>query len=456
MIVKSTVGRSGASQVDVETALQQLVSKALVAEGVIDVFEAAGLKKPDVSVLSEDFLTEVKAMPHKNLAAEMLRRLLVVDLRHGCAGRALPPPTLAPRPRGRRARVLRSGMTRMEFDPDGAALPDGGIYGLPHTADEAKVILIPVPWDATTSYRRGAADGPAAILAASGQIDLFDVEVGTPYRAGIAMLPESAELRMWNALARAAADPVIANAGRFAGEPALERAVAEVNELSARVDGWVRAETERWLAAGKLVGVVGGDHASPFGAIEAVARRHPGLGVLHVDAHADLRAAYEGFTGSHASIMHNVLHRIPAVGKLVQVGIRDLAEAEHRLMQVSGERVSVHFDAVMRGELLAGGTWAARCARIVDELPADVYVSFDIDGLDPTLCPHTGTPVPGGLSFTEATYLVGAVARSGRRIVGFDLNEVAPGPDGDEWDANVGMRLLYKLIGWALISAPRS
>jgi agmatinase len=150
--------------------------------------------------------------------------------------------------------------------------------------------------------------------------------------------------------------------------------------------------------------------------------------------------------------MYNVVHRIPEVGRLVQVGIRDLAEAEHAVIQGSGGRVVAHFEAALRSRMLAGDTWAARCEAIVADLPADVYVSFDIDGLDPTLCPHTGTPVPGGLSFAEATYLLGAVVRSGRRIVGFDLTEVAPGPDGDEWDANVGMRLLYKLIGWTLVS----
>ncbi len=343
-------------------------------------------------------------------------------------------------------------MTRMEFDPDGAALPDGGIYGLPSTSADARVILIPVPWDATTSYRRGTADGPAAILAASGQIDLFDVETGTPYRAGIAMLDESPEVLAWNTSGRALADPVIAAAGRFAGDAALERAVAEVNALSARVDGWVAAETERWLEAGRIVGVVGGDHSVPFGAIEVLARRHPGLGVLHVDAHADLRRAYEGFVGSHASIMYNVVHRLPDVGRLVQVGIRDLAEAEHTVIRDAGGRIATHYESALRSRLLGGGTWAACCDAIVADLPADVYVSFDIDGLDPTLCPHTGTPVPGGLSFAEATYLLGAVVRGGRRIVGFDLTEVAPGPGGDEWDANVGMRILYKLIGWTLVS----
>ncbi len=335
-----------------------------------------------------------------------------------------------------------------EFDPNAAADPDAGIFCLPHTPDDAKVILIPVPWDATTSYRAGAARGPAAILQASKQIDLYDVELGTPYRAGIAMLDEAADLHAWNREARALAEPIIARGGVPAGDPA----VARIDELGARVNAWLTAETERWLDAGRVVGVVGGDHAAPFGAIQAVARRYKNVGVLHVDAHADLREAYEGFAWSHASIMWNVVRHIPEVSRLVQVGIRDLCEAEADVIAASNGRVITHHDVTLRTARFEGATWAQQCAQIVGALPDEVYVSFDIDGLDPTLCPHTGTPVPGGLSFGEAAYLFRAIAKSGRRIVGFDLNEVAPGPDGDEWDGNVGMRLLYKLIGWTLRS----
>lgn len=342
-------------------------------------------------------------------------------------------------------------MTAVEFDPNGAALPDGGVFGLPDPPERAQVILVPVPWDVTTSYRPGTADGPAAILRASPQIDLYDVETGTPYKAGIAMLDEPAEVRAWNREGRPLAEEVIAVGGRIAGAPDLERAAARVNELGARLNDWLRREVDVWLERGRLVGVVGGDHAAPLGAIQALARRHPGLGVLHVDAHADLRDAYEGFTWSHASIMFNVL-REAEVGRLVQVGIRDLCEAEADLIRGSGGRVITHFDAELKARQFDGEAWGAQCARIVADLPHDVYVSFDIDGLDPTLCPHTGTPVPGGLQFAEAAALIAAVVKSGRRIVGFDLCEVAPGPDGDEWDANVGMRLLYKLIGWALAS----
>ena len=111
-----------------------------------------------------------------------------------------------------------------------------------------------------------------------------------------------------------------------------------------------------------------------------------------------------------------------------------------------------HHDARLAQARFEGEPWAAAVRRIVEPLPRDVYVSFDVDGLDPTLCPHTGTPVPGGLSFQEAAALVGGIVRSGRRIVGFDLVEVAPDPEGGEWDGNVGARLLYKLVGWMLRS----
>jgi agmatinase len=337
-----------------------------------------------------------------------------------------------------------------DFDPNAAARPDSGIFCLPHTCDEAKVVLVPVPWDVTTSYRAGTSGGPMAILNASRQIDLFDVELGKPWMAGIAMAEESALVKGWNKEGRAIAEPVI-EAGGAGDDKALQAAVERVNAMGTQLNAWVKEQVAGWLEKGKLVGLVGGDHSTPFGAIEAVADRHPGLGVLHVDAHADLRVAYEGFEWSHASIMYNVVAKLPDVARLVQVGIRDLCEAEYDVIKGSKRRVITHFDAELATRRLAGESWAGQCERIVDALPGEVYVSFDIDGLDPALCPNTGTPVPGGLSFAEANYLIGALVRSGRRIVGFDLNEVAPGPDS-EWDANVGMRLLYKMIGWALRS----
>jgi agmatinase len=341
----------------------------------------------------------------------------------------------------------------MPFDPSAAALPDSGIFGLPSTPDDARVVVVPVPFAATTSYGCGAERGPEAILAASKQVDLFDRECGRIYEPGIAMLPISEKILAWHAEARREAEKVIALGGEVAGHTEAERALARVNAISADVNDDAYATVRGLSSVGKLVAVVGGDHSAPFGAIRAIAEAHPGVGILHVDAHADLRDAYEGFTFSHASIMHNVAERISGVARIVQVGIRDFSEDELTFIERSRGRIRTTFDVDLAARAFGGGawSWANECARIVEELPEKVYVSFDIDGLDPTLCPHTGTPVPGGLSFHQAMFLVGAVARSGRTIVGVDLNEVVPGPD-DEWDANVGARVLYKMIGWMLAS----
>lgn len=337
------------------------------------------------------------------------------------------------------------------FDPAGAAIHDG-LFGLPHTPEEARVVIVPVPWEPTTSYRRGTAKGPAAILAASRQVDLFDLDTGRPYEAGIAQLADDPEITTWNRDACALATPIIEAGGLIEGQPELQEALLRVNELSHQLNLRVHALVKEHLDRGKIVGLVGGDHAAPFGSIRAHAEKYPGLGVLHVDAHADLRDSYEGFTFSHASIMHNVATMIPGVARIVQVGIRDLSEDEHTMIARSGGRIVTFFDRDLAERSFSGEPFTKTLAAIIEPLPQHVYISFDIDGLDTSFCPHTGTPVPGGLSFREAVALIAAVAKSGRTLVGFDLNEVAPGPEGDEWDANVGARLLYKLIGFALTS----
>jgi agmatinase len=341
----------------------------------------------------------------------------------------------------------------MTFDPDVPARKDSGIYGLHHLPDEAGVVVVPVPFEATCSYGGGAADGPKAVLEASRQVDLFDVETGRPYEDGIAMLPEPAEVRALNDEARRLALPVI-EAGGAGRDGALRDAAARVNALCDRMNDWVYRTARHWLERGKLVATVGGDHSTAFGALRAHAERYPGLGVLHLDAHADLRDAYEGFVWSHASIMFNALQRLPQVS-LVQVGLRDVGKAEVELIDARKDRISAFFDAGLWQRRFDGVPWSRTVDEIVSRLPQDVYLSFDIDGLDPVLCPHTGTPVPGGLSFPEAVALVAGVVRSGRRIVGLDLMEVAPDPAGGEWDGNVGARLLYKMIGHALRSRPR-
>jgi agmatinase len=150
--------------------------------------------------------------------------------------------------------------------------------------------------------------------------------------------------------------------------------------------------------------------------------------------------------------MFNVATRLPNVARIVQVGLRDLSEEEYGRIRSSKGRITAVFDQDLARQLLEGKPFGSILRSTLECLPDNVYLSFDIDGLDPSLCPHTGTRVPGGLSFQQAVALVAYVVESGRRIVGFDLSEVAPGPGGDEWDGNVGARLLYKMIGFALKS----
>jgi agmatinase len=335
-----------------------------------------------------------------------------------------------------------------DFDPDAAAPAESGMYGLPFAAADSKVIVVPVPFEATTSYGGGTSGGPAAVLEASKQVDLYDHETGRPYAAGIAMLDIPKKIVRWNEQAKTLAAPVIEKGGPV--DRKTRTAVEKVNAISEQVNAWVYDTTRALLDDGKMPVVLGGDHAVPFGAIQAYAERYPGLGILHLDAHADLREAYEGFTWSHASIFHNVMTRLDAVGKLVQVGVRDLGQAESAMIRDSDGRIVTFFDSDLAVRKDEGVPFAHIAAEVVRMLPDDVYLSWDIDGLDPTLCPGTGTPVPGGLSWNEAIALLRALRKSGKRIVGLDLCEVSPGET--EWDANVGARLLYKMIGFALLT----
>jgi agmatinase len=300
------------------------------------------------------------------------------------------------------------------FDPDAAATPNSGLFGLTCTPDQAAIHVLAVPFDATTSYRPGTRFGPQAVLAASHQIDLFDRFFGKPYKAGIVLVEDS----------------------RFE-----------------QVRQTVSSFAEQCLAEGRIPAVLGGDHSVPQGCIEACAKSNPGMGILHIDAHADLRDAYEGFKFSHASILHNVLEEAPGVSHLLQIGLRDLGENEVARIE-KDDRIHVLFDEDWAEARLAGGLLPNLVREAIQKLPEKVYVTLDIDGLDPSLCPGTGTPVPGGLLWSETMLILKELARSGRTVVGFDLCEVSPGsksdPEGTGWDSVVGARLLYKLCGCAL------
>jgi agmatinase len=339
-----------------------------------------------------------------------------------------------------------------QTDISGTASYRDGLFGLPSTKENSRLVIIPVPWEVTTSYGGGAAEGPSAILQASAQVDLFDLELGNAYEQGYHMLPIPETLQNLNSELKPKALAV--RAALESGQPAQLSLLAEVNRGCAEMAEWVFAQAQQCLSHGKIPAVLGGDHSTPEGNIRAVSEFFAGdFGILHFDAHADLREGYQGFERSHASIMYNVMNSSWRPRKLVQIGIRDFCEEEYQRISKS-DQIETYFDVNLKRAQFEGDNWAAICRRVVSGLPNNTYISFDIDGLSPEFCPNTGTPVPGGLSFDQAAYLIRTLAESGRRIVGFDLNEVAPG--SDQWDGNVGARLLFKLCGWTVRSQPVS
>lgn len=343
------------------------------------------------------------------------------------------------------------------FDPNSPGDPDANIYGLPFTCEEADTVIVPVPWDVTVSYADGTANGPEAVFNASFQVDLYEPDLADAWKSGIAMdeIPLKLKARAEDLRSMAVQYiDALTNGEDVESDPELQKILLTVNEGSAELNAWVKNRCLHWLQKGKRVGLLGGDHSTPFGMLQAQAELHDEFGILQIDAHADLRVAYEGFTYSHASIMYNALS-IPQVKRLVQVGIRDFCQQEKEIIDNSKGRVITFFDRDMRHEKYKGVTWHEITKRIIASLPQKVYISFDIDGLEPGLCPHTGTPVAGGLEFEQAGYLFTELVKSGKQIIGFDLNEVAPGPDGDEWDANVGARMLYRMCNIMTMAATR-
>ena len=338
------------------------------------------------------------------------------------------------------------------FDPNAPGDAAGGLFGLPFTPEEAQVVVVPVPWEVTVSYRGGTAQGPAAIHEASLQVDLYDSDIPDAWKLGLAMEAEDESIAATSIKLRPQAAEYIAwleEGQPAAGQKKLGAVPEQATAECAKMVAWLKNKTGALLDAGKSVVVLGGDHSTPLGYLQALAERHDEFAILQFDAHCDLRPAYEGFEYSHASIMHNAL-KLPQVKKLVQVGIRDYCQQEAEVIEHSNGRVAMFGQRFLSDEKFAKKSWKKVCGKIIAQLPSKVYISFDIDGLDSKLCPGTGTPVPGGLEYEEATYLLRAIVRAGITIIGCDLNEVAPGDT--EWNAIVGARLLYQLTNWMAVS----
>jgi agmatinase len=340
------------------------------------------------------------------------------------------------------------------YDPNSVGNPENNIFGLPTNEEDALLILVPVPWEVTVSYGAGTARAADAIFKASLQVDLFDPEFPDVWKHGFYMRPPDRKILMKSDYLRKEAElyiDYISRGEEVSANQFMSKTLKEVNEGSRFLNNWVYEQTKVLLEKGKLVGVVGGDHSTPLGFFKALSEKYPEFGILQIDAHFDLREGYEGFNYSHASIMYNALTEIPNLQRIVQVGIRDFGSDEWEYVRNSNFRVVTYFDKEIRNRQFEGQTWKQIAEEIVSKLPDNVCISFDIDGLDRKLCPFTGTPVPGGFELEQIFYLFSKLLQSGKRIIGFDLNEVGIGGDTD-WDANVGARALYKLCNLLVTS----
>jgi agmatinase len=289
--------------------------------------------------------------------------------------------------------------------------PARGFMHLPETHTvfgQARVVIVPVPFDGTTCYRPGTREGPEAIIAASRNVELYDHELRrSPYELGIHTLR-----------------PVDTLAG----------------DARAMVDR-IEDVTDRLLAAGKFIVTLGGDHLTSIGIVRAFARRYSGMSVLQIDAHADLREEYEGSRLSSATIMRRVLDVCP---RTAQVGIRSLSAPEAQL--VEERRLPVWFAEEICSQTRRGQrSWIESVVSVLSE---EVYITIDVDAFDPSLLPGTGTPEPGGLGWYDVMDLLTAVTRE-KQVIGADVVELSPLIE-DHVSPMVAAKLVYKLIGLAV------
>jgi agmatinase len=341
------------------------------------------------------------------------------------------------------------------FDPNEVGNPNNNIFGLPFSEAESSLVLLPVPWEVTVSYGAGTSRAAEHIWKASIQVDLLDTDVPDGWKKGFFLRETNKKILLKSDYLRKEAELFIdyISKGEIVGNNKFMcKSLKEINEGGVMLNNWVYEQTNELLEQGKLVGLIGGDHSTPLGYIKALAKKHGSFGILQIDAHCDLRKSYEHFTYSHASVMYNVLNEIEGVEKLVQVGIRDFCSEEWDYINNSNGRVVTYFDKDIKTRQYEGETWKQITDEIVNQLPQLVYISFDIDGLDPKLCPNTGTPVQGGFESEEILYLFKKIVASGKQLIGFDFVEVGVGET--DWDSNVGAHLLWRMCNLMVKNTP--
>jgi agmatinase len=276
----------------------------------------------------------------------------------------------------------------------------GGIDPAYPTFEEAAFVVIPIPYDLTSTYQSGSRGGPHAILEASGNMELYDEELcKETYLTGIYTL-----------------SPLESDA----------RGPGEMVHV-------IRHATADVLAHNKIPVILGGEHSISFGVVQAMREKFPGISVLQLDAHADLRNYYQCSPYSHASVGRRISELCP----LIQAGIRSMSAEEAAFMKESAIRT---FSA---DYILEEQQW---WEKIAETLSGDVYITIDIDVLDPSIMPATGTPEPGGIYWKDILRLVRAVS-SRCRVRGFDVVELSPIPGMVAPDF-LAAKLVYRIIGY--------
>ena len=330
---------------------------------------------------------------------------------------------------------------------------NGGYYfrDATPTAD-APIVLVSAPWAVTSAAGQGAVYTPDAIIDASTHLSLYDVVSNTSIDGKVATAEVDYDLQESSLQLGGDAAKVVAHiedGGALTGDY-FARKVVRINLGFRDMHRSVGKRVFRFASKGKIVGVVGGDHSVAFGAVRSISSVYPQMGVLFIDAHSDLRPSGKIFDYSHLSVARNIVDEIPAVSKLVQVGVRDMSREEMDFAQ-NHPKITMLCHEKLTAERFSGRSWGEVCDDVVAQLPDKVYISFDIDALSPECCPHTKRPVAGGMTFDEAVCLINRVAESGREIVGFDLTEIVPVMESGV-DAAVGARMLVKLCAAALCS----
>lgn len=341
------------------------------------------------------------------------------------------------------------------MDPD-----TGDYFGVPCMPEQAQLVLISVPWDATAPAGALSSYAPDAIIEVSERMDPYDPISPDEWKKGFATADVDYTLQERSQQLRSDVEKLRSYAVSGGGimkplaDDYYSRRQRRVEDGCRDMVAAVRREAGAWLRQGKVVGLVGGDHSTPQGLIEALAEREEGLGILHMDARCRLKARSEGFEYSCESLMYNVLKGVPGVRRVVQVAQRDFSATEHRVARES-DRIVLYDTDRIASMRFGGASWRDVCDAIVAELPQTVYVDFDISVLSIENCPHSPYAAPGGMRFDEALYMVNRVVESGRRIAGFDVAGVVPKVE-DYVDAEVAARMLYRLCGMALRSQKRN